>query len=221
VLTPAADTSPAALSAAEGIVRDLGADPVRLSPEAHDHVVAVVSHLPQVVSTALMNLAAREEEGQPQMLLLAAGGFRDLTRLAASNARLWAGILPSNRQQLVRALDAYIDELRRMQGLVEAGDRAGLEAAFEAAMRERIELHAKPHVRTGMAVLQIPVPDRPGVLAELTAALGERGVNIEDIEIVHSPEGGRGAVHLTVSAETAGAAGEALAAHEFEAVRLA
>jgi prephenate dehydrogenase len=76
-------------------------------------------------------------------------------------------------------------------------------------------------VKTGVAVLQVPVPDRPGVLAELAAALGAADVNIEDLQIVHSPEGGRGTVHLTVAASAADAATGALSSRAFEPLRLA
>ena len=221
VLAPTDTTDPARTEALESWIRRAGARPVRLTAEQHDRVVAVVSHLPQVVSSALMNLAAREESGQPETLLLAAGGFRDLTRLAAGNPGLWAGILGSNRAELSRVMDAYIDELRSLREMISADDEAALEAAMASATQARRQLSAKPQVKSGVAVLQILVPDRPGVLAELTAALGGRGVNIEDFQIVHSPEGGRGSVQLTVSAATAEAASESLSEHGFDAVRIA
>ena len=96
-----------------------------------------------------------------------------------------------------------------------------METTFERAKSARLRLAAKPQVRAGVAVLQVPVPDRPGSLAALTAALGEGGVNIEDLQIVHSPEGGRGTVHLTVAADAAEAAASVLAANGFDPTRLA
>lgn len=210
VLSPDASTEETRVRHVEGWVRRLGALPVRLSAERHDRLVAFVSHLPQVASTALMSLAAEREAGEPDALLLAAGGFRDLTRLAASNPTLWGEILTSNRDEVVGALDAYaraIDALRRS---VAAGDRDSIEAAFATGRAARLALTPKARVRSGVAVLLVPIPDRPGALAELTAAL--RGVNIEDLQIVHSAEGGRGVVHLTVAAEDAVAADAALTA---------
>jgi prephenate dehydrogenase len=102
------------------------------------------------------------------------------------------------------------------------GERgADVESTFDEAKRARLRLSAKPTVRSGVAVLQIEVPDRPGALASLTAVLGEGDVNIEDLQIVHSPEGGRGAVHLTVAAEAAERAAAVLTSDGLDPVRLA
>ena len=181
----------------------------------------VIIAVSAILSTALMALAAREEAGEPETLLLAAGGFRDLTRFAASNPHLWAGILTSNRDELAGAIDMYVDGLVRLRDLLKAQDQSDVERALEEAKKARLMLTAKPQVRAGVAILQIPVPDRPGVLADLTAALGEREVNIEDLQIVHSPEGGRGSVHITVAAAQVETAAAAIAEHGFEAVRIA
>lgn len=221
VLTPGPSSTPAAIDRLEAWIRGVGAEPVRIDPQRHDRLVAIVSHLPQVASTALMGLAAREEAGEPQLLLLAAGGFRDLTRLAASNPGLWGDILLANREALSQAIDLYVERLERLRDLVGAGDGPEVEAAFEEAKRARLSLAAKPQVKAGVAVLQVPVPDRPGVLAQLAATLGEAGVNIEDLQIVHSHEGGRGTVHVTVASDAATEATVALATAGFEPTRLA
>ena len=211
----------AAADKVDGFVRTIGARPVRMDVDRHDRLVAIVSHLPQVASTALMGLAATEEAGEPEILLLAAGGFRDLTRLAASNPHLWGDILLANGDAVARAIDLYIDRLSALRGLVAAGDARAIERAFGVAKDARLSLAAKPQVKAGVAVLQVPVPDRPGVLAEVTATMSEAGVNIEDLQIVHSPEGGRGTVHLTVAAGAAEDAERALRGRWFEPLRLA
>jgi len=198
-----------------------GARPVPMDPGRHDRLVAMVSHLPQVASTALMGLAADEEAGEPEILLLAAGGFRDLTRLAASSPHLWSDILLANGDAIVRAIDQYVERLTRLRTLIEETDANEVERAFGEAKRARLSLAAKPQVKAGVAVLQVPVPDRPGVLAELTATMSDAGVNIEDLQIVHSPEGGRGTVHLTVAADAAEDAERALRERWFEPLRLA
>lgn len=221
VLTPTPRTDPGALALVRGSVRRLGAQPVEMEAARHDRLVAFVSHLPQVASTALMGLAVAEEADEPQILLLAAGGFRDLTRLAASNPALWSSILLANRDAVAEAIDLYRERLRLLRDLIVEGRGAEVERAFADAKRARLSLSAKPQVRAGVAVLQVPVPDRPGVLAELTATLGDAGVNIEDLQIVHSPEGGRGTVHLTVGAAAAADARAALEARGFDPVRLA
>jgi prephenate dehydrogenase len=220
-ITPHRSSDPAAVDGLEGWVASLGARPVRLDPERHDRLVAFVSHLPQVASTALMSLAATEEADEPEILLLAAGGFRDLTRLAASNPALWSDILLANKQAIAGAIDLYVERLTRLRDEI-VGER-GVEvgSTFDQAKRARLRLAAKPTVRAGVAVLQVEVPDRPGALGDLTTALGVGGVNIEDLQIVHSPEGGRGTVHLTVAALEADRAGSVLSATGLDPVRLA
>ncbi|HZP89969.1 MAG TPA: prephenate dehydrogenase, partial [Actinomycetota bacterium] len=203
VLAPASVTEEAATERLEAWIETIGARPVRMDAERHDRLVAMVSHLPQVASTALMGLAATEEAGEPDILLLAAGGFRDLTRLAASSPHLWSDILLANRRAVAEAIDLYIGRLQELRDLVLTESAEGVARSFAEAKAARLSLAAKPQVRTGVAVLQVPIPDRPGALADLTAGLGQASVNIEDLQIVHSPEGGRGTVHLTVSADAA------------------
>ncbi len=221
VLSPTRRTDEGATARLEAWVGKVGSRAVRMDPARHDRLVAMVSHLPQVASTALMGLAAREEAGEPEILLLAAGGFRDLTRLAASSPALWSDILLANRDALGEAIDLYVARLSEIRDLVREGRGADVERAFAEAKAARLTLAAKPQVKAGVAVIQVPVPDRPGALAELTATLGRAGVNIEDLQIVHSPEGGRGTVHLTVAAASADAAAGALAERDFQPLRLA
>ena len=221
VVAPGPQTSEAAATRLEAFVSAVGARPVRLSPERHDRLVAFVSHLPQVASTTLMGLAASEEADEPGVLLLAAGGFRDLTRLAASNPGLWSEILLANREELARAIDLFVERLLVLRADVGSGDGAGVERTFAAAKEARLRLAAKPQVRSGVAVVQVEIPDEPGALARITAVLGEGGVNIEDLQIVHSPEGGRGTVHLTVAAPAATASMDVLRGGGYDPVRLA
>ena len=221
VLAAGSHTDETATARVEAWATKVGSRPVRMDAERHDRLVAVVSHLPQVASTALMGLAAIEEAGEPEILLLAAGGFRDLTRLAASSPHLWSDILLANPEAIAGAVDRYVERLVLLRDQVLAGDARGVEATFADAKAARLTLAAKPQVKAGVAVLQVPVPDRPGVLAELTATMGEAGVNIEDLQIVHSPEGGRGTVHLTVAAGSADDAERALRERWFEPLRLA
>jgi prephenate dehydrogenase len=220
-VTPTSSSDERAIQHLERFIRAVGARPVRLAPERHDRLVAVVSHLPQVASTALMSLAAGEEADEPDILLLAAGGFRDLTRLAASNPTLWSEILLANGDEVVRAIDLYVRRLERLRDAVAEGSGSDVERIFDEAKGARLGLAAKPQVRAGVAVLQVPIPDRPGALAEVTGGLADAGVNIEDLQIVHSPEGGRGLVHLTVATDAADVASSVLSEHGLDPLRLA
>jgi prephenate dehydrogenase len=221
VLAPTPETDPDAAERLRLWVDAIGARPVVMGPDRHDRLVAVVSHLPQVASTTLMGTAADLEAGEADALLLAAGGFRDLTRLAASQPALWSDILVANREQVAAAIDLFVQRLNVLRDLIAAGNAAAVESTFDAAKRARLGLSAKPTVRAGVAVWQVEIPDEPGALARITAVLGEGGVNIEDLQIVHSPEGGRGTVHLTVAADTAGSSADVLSGAGYDPIRLA
>jgi prephenate dehydrogenase len=202
-------------------IERIGARPVSLTPERHDRLVAIVSHLPQVASSSLMGLAAVEEADEPEILLLAAGGFRDLTRLAASHPALWSEILVANRAEVGAAIGLFVRRLEQLRDDLAKADAAAVERTFEAAKAARLGLAAKPTVRSGVAVWQVEIPDEPGALARITAVLAEGRVNIEDLQIVHSPEGGRGTVHLTVAVANADSAAHVLVAAGYDPTRLA
>jgi prephenate dehydrogenase len=221
VLTPTPATEPAAVDRVASFARAIGAKPTTLAPERHDRLVAFVSHLPQVASTSLMGLVATEEADEPDILLLAAGGFRDLTRLAASNPDLWADIMLANGEQVAEAIDLYVARLIWLRDRLREDRSEDVALLFREAKQARLRLAAKPQVRAGVAVLQVEIPDEPGALARITAVIGEGGVNIEDLQIVHSPEGGRGTVHLTVAGPAVDDATEVLASHGYDPIRLA
>ena len=107
VLTPTGDTDFAAYTAVRGVISRLGAEVVEIPPEQHDALVAVVSHVPQLAATTLMNVADARNDQHALLLRLAAGGFRDMTRIAAGNPGIWPDICVANRGAILAALDAY------------------------------------------------------------------------------------------------------------------
>ena len=203
VLTPTEGTDAGAVERVRSLVETFGARAVEMAPDAHDRAVALVSHLPQLVSSALMAFATREHGAEPEhdVLGLAAGGFRDLTRLAGSSPGLWEQILVANAPAVSREVGRFADLLLGARDALDAMDGGALVELLEEARDGRLLVATKPNVRSGVVVLQVPIPDRPGVLARLTAAMAEREVNIEDLQIVHAADGGRGNAHVTVAAD--------------------
>ncbi len=200
VLTPTERTEATAFTTVRTLVRGLGAEVVAVTPERHDALVAVVSHVPQLAATTLMDVAATSGEQHATLLRLAAGGFRDMTRIAAGHPGIWPDICVANQAAIVAALDEYLDALGAVRSLVAAGDRAGLLALLERARAARRSLPVGIATGEVLVELRVPVPDRPGVLAEVTTLAGELGVNIADVEIAHSMEGAGGVLVLVVAA---------------------
>jgi prephenate dehydrogenase len=215
VLTPTVATDAEAYTLVRSVVTSLGADVVDLAPERHDELVATVSHVPHLTAATLMALAADGVMEQGPMLRLAAGGFRDMTRIAAGHPGIWPDICAENREAIVAALDRLLAALSGMRDLVEDGNRPGLLDTLERARAARVNLPARVAHDTALIEMRIPVPDRPGVLAEITTLLGELDVNIEDLEIAHSVEGERGVLVVVVQETAADAARRALVARGF------
>lgn len=200
LLTPTTHTDPGAYQRLHGLVARLGARVLAVSPDRHDMLVAVVSHLPQLAATTLMNLAAeRARDEHAGLLLLAAGGFRDATRVAASNPELWLEICAENRDALVAVLDDYRERIGLLRAVLASDDDKGLRRALRDAQTARQSLPGKETVAGVLVELQMPVADRPGILAEVLTTVGGAGVNIEDLRIDHAPEGGRGTLRLAIS----------------------
>lgn len=190
VLTPTRSTDVDAYRRLNAFVSALGARVVPVDARAHDEAVAVISHVPHVTAAALINVAAaRSEQAGEDMLRLAAGGFKDMTRIAAGSPDLWTGICLDNAAALSRGIDTLIDELAAFSVYVNERNRAAVRAWLAAAAEVRRELPAQwVPAETTLRELLIPMADHPGVVAEVTMAVGRAGCNIEDIEIDHQSE---------------------------------
>jgi len=199
VLTPTPRTDLAAYTTVRDVIDLLGAEVLSVPPSRHDELVAMVSHVPHLAATTLMQTATSAGGEQAPLLRLAAGGFRDMTRIAAGHPAIWPDICVENGEAIVESLDRYVRELRRVRDLVVAQDRAGLLMFFEGARSARRSLPTSAALAGPLVELRIPVPDRPGVIAEVTTLAGRLGVNIADLEIAHSAEGTQGVIVLVVA----------------------
>src|SRR5271154_1564894 len=197
-LTPTAATELEAFDRLKGVVTGLGADVLVLSAADHDRLVAVVSHVPHLVAATLMNAATDDAQQDRTLLRLAAGGFRDMTRVAAGHPGIWPDICAENAEAIVKALDGLVAELTVMRDRVAGEDRAGLLDVLQHASAARRNLPARVVRPDNLTELRIPVPDRDGVLAEITSLAADAHIGIYDIEIAHSAEGPRGVLILVV-----------------------
>ena len=201
VLTPTASTDPEAYARVRSVVSSLGADVLAVAPQRHDELVAVVSHVPHLTAAALMTLAADGAEEHQTLLRLAAGGFRDMTRIAAGHPGIWPDICTDNRDAILGVLDRLIETLAGLRTVVEDADRPTLLRTLERARHARVNLPSGLARAEALVEVRVPIPDRPGVLAEVTTVAADLGVNVEDLEIAHSAEGERGVLLLLVDAK--------------------
>ncbi len=216
VLTPTSDCDAKAYSRLHALLTSLGARVIAMDPRLHDRAVSVVSHVPHVMAMALMNLALRRAEEYP-LLKLAAGGFRDVTRIAASDPRLWLDILTENRTAVGETLAEVIANLQDIRELLREGREEELLGWLERASAGRRNLAPALKESLGeMYLLSLPVEDRPGVISEVTLTVGDMGINIDDLELVHPLENGQGILRLSITGEeNARRAAEALRARGY------
>lgn len=189
ILCPDADTPAEHFPRLHELVTSIGARVIALPREDHDEAVAVVSHVPHIMASSLVQLASRHADDQQALMRLAAGGFKDSTRIAAGSPELWCGIAFDNK-------DALSDGLDEIQGIIGAfadalafDDRAALTAllADAAAARRALPAAWVPSTERLLEV-RIPMEDRPGVVAEVTTVTSSVGCNIQSIEIDHVTE---------------------------------
>lgn len=203
VLTPSASSSDISFSTLAGLITKFGAEVVALDPQHHDDLVAIVSHVPHLTAATLMRLADNRSEEHLALLRLAAGGFRDMTRIASGRPGIWLDICEQNRDAIVRGLDSLIGGLAEMRDIVAAGNREALFSSLDQARRARMNLPVGAGSVEDLVEVRIPIPDRPGGAADVFTLSGELAVNIYDFEVVHSAEGDRGVMVTVIRAEHA------------------
>jgi prephenate dehydrogenase len=197
-------TPEAAVRTVEAIIGHTGAHLLTLRADEHDRIVGMVSHLPHLVAATLAKTAGNEEEAAPRTLDLAAGGFRDTTRVALGAPQLWAGIIRGNQRMVLRALDAFAEQFRVLRELVAGEDWPGLQQFLNQSREIRAQVPSKNKgFLTLLHEMVVTIEDRPGAIHEVLIYLAEVGVNIKDIEILRVREGDGGTLRLALENEPA------------------
>jgi prephenate dehydrogenase len=217
VLSPMKSNPPGIIRRFADFLKELGARVVVLDPKTHDEVASAVSHLPQLTAVALTNVAGKEHRSGRRHLRLAAGGFRDLTRIASSRPEMWKDILELNRDEIDKSLLLLIRELTRYRQYLRRSTK-DLAGKFRSARRIRdgIPKSMKGFLHP-LAELYVFVKDKPGMMAKMTSVLAKADINIKDIELVKVREGRGGTFRLAFeSKETSGRAAVILKRAGFE-----
>lgn len=203
VLTPSESTSEESFARVRAVVRSLGAEVLTMGPQTHDELVAQVSHVPHLTAAALMNLADDSSVQHRAVLRLAAGGFRDMTRISAGRPTIWPDICIANRDAIVQGLDALIESLGAIRTSVADQKPSDILTMLTRARTARINLPTGFSKGKRLSELHVPIPDRPGEIAAIATLSTELDVNIHDLEITHSGEGRQGVMIMVVDTEVA------------------
>ena len=201
-LTPVAATDPARYRTLHGFVASLGSVPVAVDPQAHDRLVALTSHLPHALANLLLNQAGTSRIEGHDPLAAAGGSLRDMTRVAGANPRIWVDIFLDNAEALGVALADHRRRVEQVERALAQGDAGFLARWIAEASGNKRRLLSEAYEQPGaLQWLRVHVPDRPGVLAGITQALGAARINIEDFELQHMSRERGGTLTLLVSGE--------------------
>ena len=200
-LTPTAGTEGVLYDRVQRTVADLGARPQAIDAEAHDRLMATVSHLPHVLANVLVDQAAEALAGQSERLPEVGPSFRDATRVAGANPAIWGDILSGNSDAVAAEVDAVAARLRAVAELLRSGDREAVSAWHGGAAGNRRELLEAELAGGPLNELRVRVPNQPGIVAEIALALGRAGVNIEDMALYPAADMRSGAVSLFVAGD--------------------
>lgn len=202
VLTPTEGTPPEAVDRLRELLRWTKAHVVTMDAELHDEVVAAISHLPHLIAVGLVNQIAGYNESNVLYASLAAGGFRDITRIASGDPLIWRDILIRNRTVLLRLLEDWKGEMDRFRAWLENADGEAVAEAFRSAGAFRSSL---PERRKGVIhslyECYVDVPDTPGIIGKIATELGQARINLSNLSIIESREDVPGILRLSFREE--------------------
>ncbi len=197
VITPTAKTSPENIERYRKLVLLLDAIPLILDDHAHDFATASISHLPHMLAYSLVNLVKEIDDPKQTMKTIAAGGFRDMTRIAASSPVMWQDICLSNKENLLQLLDLYSGQLQKVKAAIASEDKDKMYAYFSDAKEYRDSLTVRQAGTIPQAYeLYCDIINEVGGIATLATLLASNGISIKNIGILHNREYEDGVLHM-------------------------
>lgn len=197
ILTPAPAVGKEKLEAFRRLVAAMGAIPLILDCQRHDYITAAISHLPHIVAASLVNLVRNRDSEDGLMKLVAAGGFKDITRIASSSALMWQQICLANTENISSLLEDYIRCLTLFREELDSRCSSALYDEFENARVYRNSFIGAPSGPIKRSYgMNVDIADRSGALAHITALLAEQEISIKNIGIVHNRESEDGVLRL-------------------------
>ncbi len=197
ILTPTSVVSQEKIEKYIDLISKIRAIPLKLSYEEHDFVTAAISHLPHVISASLVNLVKDSDSDKGIMKAIAAGGFKDITRISSSSPIMWQNICLTNKDNILLLLDKYIESLEKIKEHILLSDKQEIYDFFDTARSYRdsfIEASSGPIKKA--YTLRMELADRTGALYEVVSLLAKEEINIKNIGILHNREYQSGAMHI-------------------------
>ncbi len=221
VITPSATVSPAKVEEFRQIVETIKAIPLLLDYEQHDYVTAAISHLPHIIASSLVNLVKESDSEDGLMKMIAAGGFKDITRIASSSPVMWQQICLTNSRQILKVLDAYMDQLAGVRDALAADEKDKIYDVFDQANDYRNSI---PNTSAGplkkIHAIYCDIIDEAGAIATIATIFATHNISIKNIGIVHNREFEEGVLRIEFyEREATDLAADLLERHHYSVVR--
>ncbi len=210
ILTPSPKTPARLTDYMTELVQGFRAIPVLLTPEEHDNITAAISHVPHIIAAQLVNLVRAEDDEKERMRMLAAGGFKDITRIASSSPEMWRNVCLTNAAGIKRTLDRYIASLSEVSEALSRGDSSYFYDIFEQAGSYRSSIPNGKGMLNRFFEVFIDISDEAGAIATIATLLGANGISIKNIGILHNREFEQGVLRIEFYEEEALAKGKRL-----------
>ncbi len=189
ILTPTQSVPKEKVEEYKALVESFDSIPLVISHEQHDYIVAAISHLPHVIAASLVNLVKDSDSEEGLMRLIAAGGFKDITRIASSSSDMWEQICMTNTDNIRRLLEAYIDSLKSIDASLSAHKGSDIHELFDTARqyRDSFTTIGSGPIKVNYRLF-VDIADEPGALATIATLLATHGISIKNIGIIHNSE---------------------------------
>ena len=197
ILTPTQDVSALKLERCRNFVLKLKALPMVLDPNQHDFITAAISHLPHVIAASLVNTVHDLDSEEEYMKTIAAGGFRDITRIASSSPQMWESICVENYSNISKVMDTFLDHMIEARDKMCAGDGGYINHMFEQSRDYRDSFSFESHgpVKKGYRIY-CDIIDESGAIATIATVLAVNGISIKNISIIHNRSYEQGALAI-------------------------
>ncbi len=204
VLTPTKEVSKEAIVFMKQLVTETTAIPVILDCKEHDDMVAAISHVPHIIASSLVNMVRTNDDEHGSMISLAAGGFKDITRIASSSPVMWQNICLTNKESIKKFLNHYKDCIDEIYSYIEQDKEQELYDYFDNAKDYRDSIPQKTSGIIGKAYeLYVDIIDEAGAIASLATILASNGISIKNIGIIHNREFEEGVLRIEFYEEEA------------------